>query len=312
MTKPYRGRFAPSPTGPLHFGSLVAAVASYLQARRQGGEWWLRIEDIDPPREVPGASESIIRTLAQFGFEWTGEVVYQSQRSEVYQAALEQLQQDGQVYPCACSRKDIALQSPTGIYPGTCRQGLVDGQHTRSWRVRCDERVIHFRDGIQGDIRCELAREVGDYVLKRADGLLAYHLAVAVDDALQGMTEVVRGVDLLACTAQQIYLHQLLGYRSPDYLHHPIAHNAQGQKLSKQNQATPIDPARAVPQLWQALRFLGQSPPADLRHSGLSELWQWAQSHWEPAAIPRFQQQRIDDIGPLTDKGSMEDSLENG
>jgi glutamyl-Q tRNA(Asp) synthetase len=312
MTNPYRGRFAPSPTGPLHFGSLVAAVASYLQARRQEGEWWLRIEDIDPPREVPGASDTIIRTLSLFGFEWTGEVIYQSRRREFYQAALEQLRLEGRLYPCACSRKDIALHSPEGIYPGTCRHGMTDGEHTRSWRLRCDERVIRFTDGIQGEIHCELAREVGDFVLKRADGLLAYHLAVAVDDALQGMTEVVRGVDLLACTAQQIYLHQLLGHPSPDYLHHPIAQNAQGQKLSKQNLATPLDTTQPVPQLWQALQFLGQSPPPELRHSRLDELWQWAAPNWRATAIPRIQQQRIEEVGRLTDKGSMEDTPKNG
>lgn len=215
MTELYRGRFAPSPTGPLHFGSLVAAVASYLQARRHAGQWWLRIEDIDPPREVPGASESIVRTLAQFGFEWHGEVVYQSQRSEIYQTALAQLQQDGLLYPCACSRKDIALRSPSGVYPGTCREGLAKGQQPRSWRVRCDERVIRFIDGIQGDIQCALSREIGDYVLERADGLLAYHLAVGVDDAQQGMTEVVRGADLLASTAQQIYYNSYLAIPAP-------------------------------------------------------------------------------------------------
>lgn len=311
MIESYRGRFAPSPTGPLHFGSLVAAVASYLQARQQGGQWWLRIEDIDPPREVPGASESIVRTLAQFGFEWHGEVVYQSQRSEIYQGALAQLLRDGLVYPCTCSRKDIALGSPSGVYPGTCRQGLAEGQLPRSWRIRCDARVIRFLDGIQGDIHCALSREIGDYVLKRADGLLAYHLAVAVDDALQGMTEVVRGADLLASTAQQIYLQQLLGYPSPAYLHHPVVLNTQGQKLSKQNLATPIAPEHAVPQIWQALRFLGQSPPPELRRCSLDELWQWAISHWQLAAIPRVAQRPADEIGPLTDTGAM-DTFENG
>jgi glutamyl-Q tRNA(Asp) synthetase len=178
--------------------------------------------------------------------------------------------------------------------------------------VRCDERVIRFSDGIQGDIHCALSREVGDFVLKRADGLLAYHLAVAVDDAVQGMTEVVRGADLLASTAQQIYLHQLLGYPSPAYLHHPVVQNAQGQKLSKQNLAKPIEDRQSVVQLWQALDFLGQSPPPALRRANLEELWQWAFSHWQLAAIPRIQQRHVDEIGPLTDKGSMEDTFENG
>ncbi len=302
MTKRYRGRFAPSPTGPLHFGSLIAAVASYLQARQHGGEWLVRIEDIDPPREVPGASASILRTLERYGFEWDQVVSYQSQRSELYENALQQLQEMDVLFACACSRKEIAKQTPNGIYPGTCRQGLPAGRHARSWRVRSDARDIRFNDAIQGEIQCALATEVGDFVLKRADGLYAYQLAVAIDDAVQGITEVVRGVDLLSCTPQQIYLHQLLGYTSPQYIHHPVATNAQGQKLSKQNQAPALDCTNPVAHLWQALTFLGQAPPPELEKSTLPELWTWAIKHWQLANIPHLTGRQVEENGRLSDR----------
>lgn len=302
MSDRYRGRFAPSPTGPLHFGSLVAAVTSYLQARHQHGEWLLRIEDIDPPREIPGASDDIVRTLDNFGFEWDGEIVYQSQRSELYNAALAQLAQQNKLFACTCSRKVIAKQNSQGVYPGTCRHKLVPTHGTYSWRIRCDDRDIKFRDGLQGEISCALCREVGDFVLKRADGFFAYHLAVTIDDVQQGITEVVRGCDLLNCTAQQIYLQQLLGYSSPRYLHHPIALNAQGQKLSKQNQAPALDTQRPLPQLWQALVFLQQSPPVELKGSSLADLWQWAIEHWQLSHVPHISGKAIEEIPQMSDK----------
>ena len=302
MTKRYRGRFAPSPTGPLHFGSLIAAVASYLQARQNGGQWLVRIEDIDPPREVPGASDSILRTLEAHGFEWDEAVSYQSQRSEFYEDALDKLQQMDLLFACACSRKEITKQTPDGIYPGTCRQGVPAGRHARSWRVRSDARDIRFNDAIQGDIHCALSTEVGDFVLKRADGLYAYQLAVAIDDAAQGMTEVVRGVDLLSCTSQQIYLHQLLGYTSPQYIHHPVATNAQGQKLSKQNQAPALDGANPVTHLWHALTFLGQSPPTELQKSALPAIWAWAFEHWQLSNIPHTTGRQVEENGQLSDR----------
>jgi glutamyl-Q tRNA(Asp) synthetase len=290
----YRGRFAPSPSGPLHFGSLIAATASYLQARCQQGEWWLRIEDIDPPREVPGASDDILRALDAFGFEWDGPVTYQSRRHALYDAALDQLRQQAQLYPCACSRKDIAEASPSGVYPGTCRQGLGPNQQARAWRIRVPEQAIEFTDKIQG-IQCtDLAREVGDFVLLRADGFHAYQLATAVDDAEQGMTEVVRGADLLDSTPRQRFVQQALGLASPDYAHHPVVLAANGDKLSKQNLAPPLNIKHANLLLHAALRFLGQAVPDELRSGHLSELWQWARQYWQFEHIPKIQGRQIE------------------
>ncbi len=301
MTEPYRGRFAPSPSGALHFGSLVAATASYLQARHRAGQWLVRIEDIDPPREVPGAADTILRQLDAFGFEWDGDVSYQSQHSDRYVAALEQLQQADWLFACACSRKDIAKLSHTGVYPGTCRQGLPAGRHARSWRVRIDDRVIDFTDRIQGKIRCELASQVGDFVVKRADGLFAYHLAAAVDDVHQGITEVVRGADLLDATPQQIYLMQLLGLERPEYAHHPVVLDRQRQKFSKQHQSTPLDSTNPVPQLWQALRFLGQQPPEALADETKTAFWDWAIKHWHIDRVSRLPGIPIEEIPAAAD-----------
>lgn len=284
----YRGRFAPSPTGPLHFGSLVAAVASYLQARSQQGEWWLRIEDIDPPREVPGASDAILRTLETYGFEWDGPVSYQSRHSDRYFAALAALREAGLLYPCACSRKTIAKLGKDGVYPGTCRSGVPDGQDPRAWRVQASGRV-HFEDRIQGPQMTALAEVVGDFVLHRADGLFAYQLAVAVDDADQGMSEVVRGADLLDSTPRQIYLQQCLGLTSPHYAHHPVVTARDGQKLSKQNFAPALETGRPQDNLLRALRFLGQEVDEDLLEARLDELWRWAAEHWQLVRIPRRQ-----------------------
>ena len=295
MSNPhYRGRFAPSPTGPLHFGSLIAATASYLQARSQGGEWWVRIEDIDPPREVAGASDAILQTLEDFGFEWDGAVSFQSRRQTYYQDALAQLRALRLAYPCACSRKDIATASPQGIYPGTCRQGLAPHQKPRAWRIQVPEQAIEFTDKIQGSQHTDLAREVGDFVLLRADGYYAYQLATALDDAEQGMTEVVRGADLLDSTPRQRYVQQALGLPSPVYAHHPVVLAANGAKLSKQNLAPPLVTAQASPLLHAALRFLGQAVPDELRHDTLTELWQWAIAHWQIEQIPKIQGTQIE------------------
>ncbi|MDX9952048.1 MAG: tRNA glutamyl-Q(34) synthetase GluQRS, partial [Methylophilaceae bacterium] len=241
----YRGRFAPSPTGPLHFGSLVAALASYLEARQQQGEWLLRMEDLDTPRNMPGAADAILRSLEAFGFEWDGPVVYQSERHDLYAAALARLQEDGLVYPCGCTRKEIADSAIHGIegaiYPGTCRSGLPPGKTARAWRIRAENRTIGFDDAIQGHVAQNLARDIGDFVLKRADGFYAYQLAVVVDDADQGITHVVRGADLLDSTPRQIYLQQVLGLPAMHYAHIPVVLNAQGEKLSKQTQAAAVD-----------------------------------------------------------------------
>lgn len=291
---PYRGRFAPSPTGPLHFGSLIAAVGSYLEARSHGGAWLVRMEDLDPPREMPGAADAILGTLEAYGFEWDEAVLYQSRRSDVYETVLAQLRQDGMLYPCACTRKEIADSALQGIegpvYPGTCRNGLADGRLPRAWRVRVSETEIAFEDAIQGEIRQNLTRDIGDFVLKRADGFYAYQLAVVVDDAAQGITHIVRGADLLDSTPRQIYLQHLLGLPTPHYTHLPVAVNAAGEKLSKQTLAPPLDNANPGPLLWLALDFLGQQPPAELRRAGLAELWQWARHHWRTADIPPVRQ----------------------
>lgn len=285
------GRFAPSPTGPLHFGSLIAAVASYLQAKTAGGEWQLRIEDIDRPREVAGAADDILRTLEAYGFEWDGDVVYQSHRSEAYEAALNTLRSAGALYPCACTRKEIADSSLTGIegpvYPGTCRMGLTNGRAARAWRVRTDSSVIEFKDRVQGLQSSRLQQDVGDFVVRRADGPYAYQLACVVDDADQGINEVVRGADLLASTARQIHLQRLLGLPTPSYVHVPAAVNAHGEKLSKQTFAQALPRQNPVPLLWKALAFLGQNPQPVWSELRLDEFWQVARAQWTLDKIPR-------------------------
>lgn len=285
----YRGRFAPSPTGPLHFGSLVAALASYLEARQQQGEWLLRMEDLDTPRNMPGAADAILRSLEAFGFEWDGAVVYQSERHDLYAAALARLQEDVLVYPCGCTRKEIADSAIHGIegaiYPGTCRSGLPPGKTARAWRIRAENRTIGFDDAIQGHVAQNLARDIGDFVLKRADGFYAYQLAVVVDDADQAITHVVRGADLLDSTPRQIYLQQVLGLPAMHYAHIPVVLNAQGEKLSKQTQAAAVDDRQPATQLWQALDFLQQSPPAAVRNAPLADIWQWADQNWQLSRI---------------------------
>ncbi|HJV93058.1 MAG TPA: tRNA glutamyl-Q(34) synthetase GluQRS, partial [Azonexus sp.] len=262
----YRGRFAPSPSGPLHFGSLVAAVGSYLDARSQGGEWLLRMEDVDTPRNVPGAADSILATLDAFGFEWDGPVLWQSRRHAAYGEGLARLQAAGLAYGCACSRKEIADSASRpaidgGLaYPGTCRHGLPAGRSVRAWRLRVGDEEIAFTDRLQGRVAQHLERDVGDFVLLRADGLFAYQLAVVVDDAAQGITDVVRGADLLASTPRQIFLQRLLGYPTPSYLHVPVALGRDGEKLSKQTGAPAIG-ADAIGALLAAWRFLDQSLP---------------------------------------------------
>ena len=288
--KAYRGRFAPSPTGPLHFGSLVAAVGSYLDARHHRGEWLLRIEDIDPPREVAGATQAILRTLERFGMHWDGPVVYQSRRKSHYEFALETLHHHGAVYDCACSRKEIADSAVHGeagpVYPGTCRNGMPPGRKARSLRVVVDDRQISVTDRLQGRLQHSLREQTGDFIVRRADKLVAYQLAVVVDDAGQGITHVVRGADLLNSTPRQVYLQQLLGYALPDYTHLPVAANLAGEKLSKQTRARHIETNDPVATLRDALDFLRQPLPDDLRQASLDDLWRWAIAHWTPATIP--------------------------
>ena len=263
----YRGRFAPSPTGLLHAGSLTTAVGSYLHARSQGGQWLLRIEDLDPPREMPGAADAILRTLEALGFTWDGPVIWQSQRLTAYQDALDALIASGHAYPCACTRREIALAGHPGVdgvvYPGTCRNGLAAGKTGRAWRLHVPAGEVMFMDGHYGAQRQDVAHQVGDYVLKRADGLFAYQLAVVIDDAEQGVTHVVRGEDLADNTPRQILLQRALGVPTPRYLHTPLVLAADGQKLSKQNGAQALDLTDPTAALTQAASTLDLPLPSD-------------------------------------------------
>ncbi|HMM55155.1 MAG TPA: tRNA glutamyl-Q(34) synthetase GluQRS [Candidatus Desulfobacillus sp.] len=287
----YRGRFAPSPSGPLHFGSLVAALGSCLDARAVGGEWLLRMEDVDAPRSQPGAAEAILRDLEALGFAWDGEVAYQSRRGERYQAALDRLIGDGAAFPCACSRREVAdsalAQGGELRYPGTCRDGLPPGREARAWRLRVDPGTVCFDDLLQGRICQNVAEAVGDFVVRRGDGCFAYQLAVVVDDAEQCISHVVRGADLADSTPRQILLQRRLGLATPAYLHLPAAVNAAGEKLSKQTGARPIAGMRPQQALAAALGFLGQPLPQGLEEAGLDEIWRWAIAHWRREDIPR-------------------------
>jgi glutamyl-Q tRNA(Asp) synthetase len=285
----YRGRFAPSPTGPLHFGSLIAAVGSYLDARHHGGEWLLRIEDLDPPREVPGAGDAILRTLDGFGMHWDGPVIYQSRRDSIYAAALEELVRKGYLFGCACTRKEIAdsaIRSEAGlVYPGTCRGGLPPGRHARALRVRAEQRRIELVDRLQGSLQQQLDQEVGDFIIRRADGLVAYQLAVVIDDAEQHITHVVRGADLLDSTPRQLYLQQLLELPTPSYLHLPVAVDATTEKLSKQTFARDVIAGKDNTALLDVLTFLNQQLPESPLDASREELWAWAIAHWDPGRI---------------------------
>lgn len=288
---PLTGRFAPSPSGPLHFGSLVAGLASYCQAKSQQGNWLLRIEDVDTPRVVAGASEQILRDLEAFGFEWDGPVSYQSERFEHYQYYLDRLLEQGDCYACECSRRSLREQGvrsgPLGqIYPGNCRlKQLEPANH--SIRLNTGHaQSIRFVDKVYGDFSLNLPESVGDFVLRRADNIYAYHLAVVVDDELQKISEVVRGADLLENTCLHIYLQQRLGFKTPAYLHIPLVNNAEGIKLSKQTGANALDHRNAPRHLLAALRHLGQAPPSELEHLKPREILQWACDNWRIASIP--------------------------
>lgn len=295
----YVGRFAPSPTGPLHFGSLVAAVGSYLEARAQGGRWLLRMEDVDAPRTVPGAADQILRQLQAYGFEWDGPVWVQSERLDVYRAALDSLRAAGQIFVCGCTRKEMMDSSlardGSRRYPGTCRQGLPKGRQARAGRFLAPAGELSWQDGVQGLQREDVARDVGDFVLLRADGQFAYQLAVVVDDAEQGVTHVVRGADLLDSTGRQIALQRALSVGTPCYAHLPVATNAQGEKLSKQTLAMSLDIRNAASVLWRVLDFLGQEPPVVLRGDSLNSVWLWGHAHWSLGKVPRRRTQRVAD-----------------
>lgn len=276
----YRGRFAPSPTGPLHFGSLVAALASYLDARSRGGTWVVRMEDLDTPRCSPRWADDILRTLERFGFEWDGEVMYQSRRIPAYEDALATLRREGAAYACSCSRREAG----DGVYPGYCASGQKRAHSRGAWRVRVNACPVSFEDRLFGAYEQNLAREVGDFVALRADGIFAYQIAVVVDDAAQNITDVVRGADLLDSTPRQIHLQRLLRLPALNYLHIPIATNSAGEKLSKQTNAPPLGDARR--EIEAALRFLNQ-PAAAAEAPDARELLARAVEEWDACLIGR-------------------------
>ncbi|HKE44257.1 MAG TPA: tRNA glutamyl-Q(34) synthetase GluQRS [Steroidobacteraceae bacterium] len=303
---PYRGRFAPSPTGPLHLGSLLAAAGSYLQARARGGQWLLRVEDLDTPRVVPGATEEILRTLELYGFEWDGGVVRQSERLALYGAAFETLERDGLVFACSCSRKELAARQPAAaleedtFYPGTCRNGAQHPERPLAYRFRVTDAALEFEDGLQGRFAQNVADSIGDFVIRRRDGLFAYQLAVVVDDHEQGITEVVRGCDLLSNTPRQILLQQALGIARPAYMHLPLLTEADGRKLSKSRRAVTIANHQPAAALWSVLRWLRQAPPPELARGSVRELWSWAIRAWNPTALRNAREIALDAVQQST------------
>jgi glutamyl-Q tRNA(Asp) synthetase len=294
MAEVYTGRFAPSPTGLLHAGSLVAALASWLDARTHGGQWLVRIEDVDTPRCVPGVDHSILQQLAACGLKPDGPVLWQSQRGDAYAAALQRLVEKGWAYPCGCSRKEIesaqaVARHSAAVYPGTCRNGL-NGKPARAWRLNVQAvqaalglpAITHWHDRRLGDQQQNVGQDVGDFVLRRADGLWAYQLAVVVDDAAQGITDVVRGQDLADNTARQIVLQRALGLPTPQYLHTPLVLGADGEKLSKQNGALALDLSDPLAALGQAAQVLGL-PAQPAPHNFLTQ----AQASWARLFLSR-------------------------
>ncbi len=294
-----RGRFAPTPSGPLHLGSLLAALGSFLQVRSQDGEWWVRIEDLDRNRTLPGTADEILRTLEAFGFEWHGTVEFQSLRTDQYQQALDQLRLTETIYACRCSRAQLATlpRDSQGefIYPGTCRNDPTAAQDDHALRLRIlpETAPVTIEDLWQGNFVQDLARDVGDFIIRRRDGFFAYHLAVVVDDAAQGMSEVVRGSDLLDCTPRQVLLQRILGLATPNYGHLPLLLEPDGQKLAKSRRSIALDPALAGAQLHQCLIWLGQEPPAELCQAPAAEVLAWGLAHWRPGALSGRRQQYL-------------------
>jgi glutamyl-Q tRNA(Asp) synthetase len=285
MSVPYRGRFAPTPSGPLHFGSLVSAAGSFREARSRGGCWHLRIDDLDAPRVAPGATDAILRCLERCGLHWDGPVVFQSAHISAYHAALHDLRQRRAVFACACSRTEIeaaGLRGTAGpVYPGTCRDGLPVGRRARAWRLRVDHAGLDLHDDVLGPQHIDLNAQGGDFVLYRADGVYSFHLASAVDELELGITDVVRGSDLLESSARQIHLLRMLGRTPPRYMHLPVAVDASGVKLSKQTGAQPVDDTQPVRTLCEVLRFLGQPVPQDSEMASLENFWRYAIANWD-------------------------------
>ena len=280
----YIGRFAPTPSGHLHFGSRVAALASDLDARSVGGRWLVRMEDLDPPREEPGAQAAILKALESYGFEWDGDMVRQSDRHAAYDEVINRLFNQGLAYACTCSRKQ--LEPYHGIYPGFCRNA-GHGTENAAIRLRVPELEYHFIDRVQGEFRQHLGREVGDFVIRRRDGLYAYQLAVVLDDAWQGITDIVRGADLLDSTPRQLYLQELLGLPQPRYLHIPLITQPDGHKLGKSYRSPPLTEDQATPLLLRALRALGHKPATELNDATPRQVLNWGIAHWDAALIPR-------------------------
>ena len=282
----YVGRFAPSPTGPLHFGSLVAALASFLDAKANDGKWLLRIEDLDPPREVTGSSTLILKQLQTLGMNWDDAVLYQSTRLSAYERILQQLESREHCFNCDCSRQRVS--GLKGVYDGRCRSRGLNSNPGLAIRLKISPKTVRFTDGIQGDYAQNLEHEVGDFIVRRRDGLFAYQLAVVADDAAQKITHVVRGYDLLSSTPRQIYLQQLLGLPTPSYAHIPIVVNELGQKLSKQHFAEPIDLKNVPSLLVSALQFLGMTPPPTLIGAAPAALMIWGAEHWDIQRVPKL------------------------
>ncbi|MFT0212190.1 tRNA glutamyl-Q(34) synthetase GluQRS [Pseudomonas sp. F1_0610] len=280
----YIGRFAPTPSGPLHFGSLLAALASYLDAKAVKGKWLLRIEDTDPLREPKGACDSIIRTLEAYGLHWDGEIIKQSQRHRIYQEIINDLLKKQLAYHCDCSRSQL---QPFAVYPNTCRNLNNKNPTSSAIRIKTEDKIYSFIDRIQGVFKQNISTDVGDFIIKRKDQYYAYQLAVVVDDGLQGITDVVRGADLLDNTPRQLYLQKILGYTQPNYLHIPLITMPNGQKLSKSYRSEAIDQQRIHLNLLRALKALGQTAPSYLKEATAQELLCFASAHWDAEKIPK-------------------------
>lgn len=285
--KPIIGRFAPSPTGPLHLGSLYTALASFLHARSQQGKWLLRIDDLDTQRNVKGATDAILTTLDAFGLHWDDSVVYQSRCLAVYHDVLNELAKNQLIYPCSCSRKMLAS---TAIYDGLCRNQSITADSLYALRIKTDSRLISVEDGLQGLISHNIAKQYGDFILKRRDGIVAYQFAVIIDDDRQHINQIVRGVDLLTETPKQIYLQHLLELPSPEYFHVPIIIDQHGYKLSKQTQATAVNLTRPQGVIFELLGLLKQNPPSELQHASVTELLDWAIEHWNIECLKNIKQ----------------------
>lgn len=290
---PYVGRFAPSPTGPLHIGSLYTALASYLDAKTQQGKWLLRIDDLDTPRNAVGSVDEILKTLDAFQLHWDGPIYFESEHLDAYHAHLELLQHDNLIYPCLCSRKVMAASrtetaQTESLYPNTCRNNVLPCDQPHALRVKSADCTLSFFDRLQGFIEHKLAEQHGDFILKRKDHIIAYQFAVVIDDNIQGVNHVVRGSDLLNATIRQIYLHRLLGINTPSYMHLPIIVDSHGQKLSKQSKAQAVTQSDPVHVLYKLLHLLKQKPPVELQKATVKELLNWAVAHWNPAALNSF------------------------